>query len=63
MVFLFFAVIGTFMEWLIGFAYENVVGKILWTYDKFNINGYTSYLSIPLWGIAGVVFWLIANVL
>ena len=62
-VFLLFAVIGTFMEWLIGFAYENVMGKRLWTYNKFNINKYTSYLSIPLWGIAGVVFWLAVNVL
>jgi len=59
--FLTFAVIGTFLEWIIGYAYNAVEGKRLWTYHSFNINKYTSWLSIPLWGLAGMLFWILIN--
>lgn len=61
-VFLVFSLVGTFLEWLIGFSYHQVVGQRLWTYHKFSIKGYTSLLSVPLWGMGGVLFWLPAKV-
>lgn len=60
-VFVIFALAGTFLEWLVGFCFHMVVGQKLWTYNKYNIGTYTSYLSIPLWGIAGVFFYLLAR--
>ena len=61
-VFVAFAVVGTFLEWLVGFSFHMVVGHRLWTYYRLNINTYTSLLAIPLWGLAGVLFWLLAKV-
>lgn len=62
MVFLTFSLFGTFLEWLIGFFYHKIVGQRLWTYHRYSWSGYTSWLSIPLWGLAGVLFWLLARV-
>lgn len=61
-VFLTFSLIGTFLEWLIGFFYHKIVGQRLWTYHRYSWSGYTSWLSMPLWGLAGVLFWLLARV-
>lgn len=61
-IFLVFALIGTFLEWMVGFSFHMVVGHRLWTYYRYNITTYTSLLSIPLWGLAGVLFWLLARV-
>lgn len=55
------AIIGFFAEGFIGFVYDKVLNKRLWTYDRFSIKGYTSLLSIPLWGVGGVVFWFISK--
>ncbi|KKU09731.1 MAG: hypothetical protein UX65_C0015G0006 [Parcubacteria group bacterium GW2011_GWB1_46_8] len=52
---------GTFMEYLFGFAYHKAAGRMLWTYNKMPIHGYTSILSIPFWGIAGIFFLLMAK--
>lgn len=60
-VFIAFAIVGPLIEWLIGFSYEMVVGHKLWSYYRYNINSYTSFLAIPLWGLAGVLFWLLAQ--
>lgn len=60
--FLIFALVGTLLEWFVGFSYHMVLGQRLWTYYRYNIGTYTSLLSIPLWGLAGVVFWLLAKV-
>lgn len=62
-VFLVFSVIGTFCEWLIGFVYHKVIGQRLWTYHRYSITKYTSILSIPLWGFAGILLYLLVNVL
>lgn len=62
MVFLSFAAVGTVLEWLIGFSYHAIMGKRLWTYHHLPVHEYTSYLSIPLWGLAGILFWLLAQV-
>ena len=55
------ASIGFIGEGLIGFVYDKVLNRKLWTYNRLSIKGYTSYLSIPLWGIAGVMFWFISK--
>jgi hypothetical protein len=60
---LIFALLGTFLEWLIGYSYHTIVGQRLWTYHRFAITTYTSFLSIPIWGMAGILFWLLANML
>lgn len=59
--FVIFAVVGTILEWLIGFSYHMIVGQRLWTYHRFDIYKHTSWLSIPVWGFIGVVFYLIAQ--
>lgn len=55
-------IVGTIFELLLGFVYEKVLNQKLWKYNQFSIKGYTSLLSIPLWGIAGVVFWSIGKI-
>lgn len=62
-IFFIFSLVGTALEWLAGFAYHMVVGQRLWTYHRFSIGGYTSFLSIPLWGLGGVFFWLLQKVI
>lgn len=58
-----FMLVGTICEWLIGYFYQKLIGQRLWTYHRFSIQGYTSLLSIPIWGCAGVLFWLLINLL
>ncbi|MBI2589389.1 hypothetical protein HYW35_04290 [Candidatus Saccharibacteria bacterium] len=60
-VFIVSAGIGCFLEYKLNSAYSAVVGKRLWKYYKYNINSNTSPLCIPLWGMAGVMFLLIAR--
>jgi hypothetical protein len=61
-VFMIFSIIGTCFEWAIGFLYHQIMGQRLWTYHNYSIQGYSSFLTIPLWGTAGVLFWLLAQV-
>lgn len=61
--FVVFAAMGTILEYCIGYSYYIVVGQKLWTYHRFSIQGYTSLLSIPLWGLCGVLFYLMASVI
>lgn len=58
-IFLTFAAIGTLLEWLIGFLYRTVVGQRLWSYHRYSIGGYTSFLVIPYWGFVGILAYLI----
>ena len=58
-IFLTFAAVGTLLEWLIGFLYRNVVGQRLWSYHRYSIGGYTSFLVIPYWGFVGILAYLI----
>lgn len=55
------SLIGFLLEYSIGLAYHKTLNKRLWTYDRLGVHGYTSLLTFPMWGIAGVVFWLIAG--
>jgi hypothetical protein len=60
--FVFSALTGFVAEGIIGFAYHKILNKKLWTYNRLSIKGYTSFLSIPLWGIGGVLFWLLSKI-
>ncbi|MDP2930301.1 MAG: hypothetical protein Q8N56_01685 [bacterium] len=55
------AIVGFILEGIVGFVYEKVIGKRLWTYNYLSVRGHTSILSIPIWGIAGVVFWFVSK--
>ena len=57
-----FSLLGTLAEWLIGFFYHKIVGQRLWTYHRYSITNYTSWLSMPLWGIAGLIFYLFIQI-
>lgn len=61
-VFLGFSLFGTLAEWIIGFFYHKIVGQRLWTYHKYAIFNYTSFLSIPMWGLAGLIFYLFIQI-
>lgn len=53
--------VGFALEYSIGLAYHKVLNKRLWTYDRLSVGGYTSLLSIPMWGIGGVIFFMLAK--
>jgi len=61
--FLISSAVGFIAEGLTGFVYDKVLNKRLWTYNHLNIKGYTSFLSIPLWGIVGVIFWFLSKLI
>jgi len=55
------AIFGTIFEHIIGVVYHKVLNKPLWSYNRLTWKGYTSMLSIPLWGFGGLVFWVISQ--
>lgn len=59
--FLIFMILGTVLEYWIGYSYKIIVGQRLWTYNKYSFHGYTSWLAIPLWGWCGVLVYLLVN--
>ena len=59
--YLIFIVIGPIIEWFLGYLFDLFFGERLWTYHRLNISKYTSWLSLPFWGNAGVLFWLLAK--
>lgn len=61
-IFIGFALLGTLAEWLVGFFYHKILGQRLWTYHRYTISGYTSLLSTPLWGLAGIVFYFLIQI-
>lgn len=61
--FLVACVAGFILEYTIGIAYHKTLNRRLWTYGKYNVGGYTSLLTFPLWGVAGIVFWLLARLI
>jgi uncharacterized membrane protein len=62
-IFIAFSVLGTALEWFVAFGYHKIMGERLWTYHRYSITEYTSLLSIPFWGIAGILAWLIISLL
>lgn len=63
LLFLVSAVVGFLFEYGFGFAYHKTLNQRLWVYQRMSIDGYTSVLSLPVWGIAGVVFWSLGQLL
>ncbi|OGZ10521.1 MAG: hypothetical protein A3D67_03180 [Candidatus Lloydbacteria bacterium RIFCSPHIGHO2_02_FULL_51_22] len=53
--------LGFFLEYAIGFAYHKTLNERLWTYNRMSIGGYTSVLSIPIWGVGAVIFWFLSK--
>lgn len=56
-----FSIGGFILEWLMGYTYHKLMGRRLWTYGETSVTGYSSILSIPLWGFLGLLFWLAAK--
>lgn len=54
---------GLVIEYIVGFTYEKVFNERMWTYHIYGIDGYTSYLSPPAWGVVGVIFFLLSKVI
>ncbi|MBI3558975.1 hypothetical protein HY085_01135 [Candidatus Gottesmanbacteria bacterium] len=61
--FLIFSIVGTTAEYFLGYSFYQIVGRKLWTYHTYPIGGYTSWLSVPLWGVGGIIFWLISRLI
>lgn len=59
------ALVGFGLEYFLGFTYEKVFHRKLWTYDAtaYSIGEHTSLLTLPMWGLAGVVFWSLGKIL
>ncbi len=53
--------IGSCCEWLLGYYYEKIMGEQLWKYDSKSLNGHTSLRVLPYWGLAGVSFGILTN--
>ncbi len=60
-IFLLSAIIGTMAESLLGRFLSDVLGKPVWSYDFARIGRFTSWISIPYWGGAGLLFFWIAK--
>jgi hypothetical protein len=57
------SVFGFWLEYIVGLTYHKTLNKRLWIYQRYSIGGYTSYLSLPIWGYAGILFWLLGKTL
>lgn len=57
------ALTGMILEFLLGFAYQRIFQRKLWEYDAkaYALFGHTSLLTLPMWGTAGVIFWITAQ--
>jgi hypothetical protein len=60
-IYLLSAVAGFILEWSLGWAYHHALGARLWMYERLSLSGYTSWLAIPFWGIAGIFFFLLVK--
>ncbi len=56
-------IVGFSLEYILGLAYHKTLNKKLWEYKRLSINGYTSLLSIPFWGVGGVAFWFLGKLI
>ncbi|MBI4709185.1 MAG: hypothetical protein HY764_03220 [Candidatus Portnoybacteria bacterium] len=57
------AVVGFSLEYLCGLTYHKTLNRRLWRYERFSVGGYTSLLTIPMWGISGVIFWFLGKLI
>ena len=61
--FLVSASVGFLLEYVVGLTYHKTLNKRLWRYERLSIDGYSSLLSVPIWGIAGVIFWFLGKMI
>jgi len=61
--FLVSSVLGFALEYVVGRTYHLTLNERLWKYKRMSISGYTSILSIPIWGAAGVIFWFAGKII
>lgn len=61
--FIFSSFIGFTAEFILGLFCHKILGRRLWKYSKFSIFGYTSLLTLPFWGGAGILFLSLARLL
>jgi hypothetical protein len=59
--FLYSALVGTGAEYLLGWFAASVFRHKIYSYSYAKLGDYTSYFSIPFWGGAGVLFYLIGQ--
>lgn len=58
--FIYAAILGTLLEFLVGKFFYEFFGVNVWTYRHGAIGRYTSIYSIPYWGAFGLMFtWLV----
>jgi len=57
------SITGFIFEYGLGLAYHKTLNKRLWVYNVSSLNGYTSWFTLPMWGVAGVLFWLASKTL
>ena len=55
------SVVGFVLEYGLGLMYHKTLNKRLWTYGEYSVEGYTSLLALPMWGVAGVIFWMLSR--
>ena len=55
------SVVGFSLEYVLGFSYHKIFNSRLWIYERFSVGGYTSFLTLPVWGVAGIVFWFLVK--
>lgn len=55
--------VGFILEYMAGLVYHKTLNKKLWEYKRLSLNGYTSLLTIPVWGFMGVVFWFLGKMI
>lgn len=59
--FIYSALVGTCAEYLVGRFAASVFRHKVYSYSYAKLGSYTSYFSIPFWGGAGVLFYLIGQ--
>lgn len=57
------AAVGFLAEFTFGLLFDKTLGRKLWLYKKCAVKGYTSPLSLPFWGAAGIIFLALAKLL
>ncbi len=57
------ACVGFTVEYVLASTWHAVQNERLWQYRTYSLKGYSSYLMIPLYGVAGVCYFLLANLL
>jgi len=55
--------VGLTGEFVLGFSCDKILGRKLWRYSKLSLSGYTSLLTLPFWGGAGILFLILAKLL